>query len=77
MTKESDLIAALDKLRDESTLKGYQISTYTYDPLIGVTSITPVNGVREIYQYDSAKRIEKVIDINGNILKEYKYHYKQ
>lgn len=76
-TKESGLIASLDKLRDESTLKNFQITTYTYDPLIGVTSITPTNGVREIYKYDTANRLEKVVDINGNILKEYKYHYKQ
>ncbi|MFN3771750.1 hypothetical protein [Cloacibacterium normanense] len=76
-TKESGLIAALDKLRDESTLKNFQITTYTYDPLIGVTSITPPSGVREIYKYDTANRLEKVVDINGNILKEYKYHYKQ
>ena len=45
--------------------------------MIGVTSITPPNGIREIYHYDAANRLEKVVDINGNILKEYKYQYKQ
>lgn len=52
------------------------VSTYTYDPLIGVRSITPPSGVREQYLYDSAGRLEKVIDVNGKILKEMKYNYK-
>ncbi|MGG7549804.1 RHS repeat protein [Chryseobacterium arthrosphaerae] len=52
------------------------VSTYTYDPLIGVRSITPPSGIREQYLYDSAGRLEKVIDVNGKILKEMKYNYK-
>ena len=35
------------------------------------------SGIREIYKYDGANRLERVTDINGNILKEYKYKYKQ
>lgn len=74
---ELALLTALDTFRNNSVLSGYQISTYTYDPLIGVRSITPPSGIREYYIYDSANRLEKVVDINGNILKEYKYNYKQ
>ena len=74
---ESALLAALDSFRNNSALSGYQISTYSYDPLIGVRSITPPSGIREYYIYDSANRLEKVVDSNGNILKEYKYNYKQ
>lgn len=73
---EQSLISALDLFRNNSGLAGYQISTYTYDPLVGVRSITPPSGIREIYKYDSANRLEKVIDINGKILKEFKYNYK-
>lgn len=75
-TSEQSLISALDLFRNNSALAGYQVSTYTYDPLIGVTSITPPSGIRELYKYDSANRLEKVIDINGKTLKEYKYNYK-
>ncbi|SEG38469.1 hypothetical protein SAMN05421847_2141 [Halpernia humi] len=75
-TKESDLISALDNFRKNSAMANYQISTYTYDPLIGVTSITPPSGIREIYKYDAANRLQSVKDVNGNILKEYKYNYK-
>lgn len=72
---ESTLIDELDAFR--ISLPNYQISTYTYRPLIGVTSITPPSGIREIYNYDTANRLQSVIDINGNILKEFKYNYKQ
>ncbi|MYZ61719.1 hypothetical protein EH151_17700 [Elizabethkingia anophelis] len=73
---EQALITALDALRSNPILTGYQITTYSYDPLIGVTSITPPSGIREIYKYDSANRLESVKDVNGNLLKEYQYRYK-
>ena len=73
---EQSLISALDLFRNNSALATYQISTYTYDPLIGVTSITPSSGIREIYKYDTANRLAKVIDVNGKVLKEYQYNYK-
>lgn len=74
---EDQLITELDLLRKNLAPFNFQVTTYTYDPLIGVTSITPPSGIREIYKYDVANRLEKVMDINGNILKEYKYNYKQ
>ncbi|MGO4710102.1 hypothetical protein AB4Y90_13485, partial [Chryseobacterium sp. 2TAF14] len=73
---EGTLIAALDAFRKQSALQNAQVSTYTYDPLIGVTSITPPSGIREIYKYDSANRLENIKDINGKLLKEFKYNYK-
>lgn len=72
---ESNLILKLDNLRSDYSLSEYQTTTYTYKPSIGVSTVTPPSGVREQYQYDSSNRLEKVIDINGNILKEYKYNY--
>ena len=73
--KEQLLIDALDAFR--IALPNYQITTYTYDPLIGVRSITPPSGIREIYTYDTSNRLKEVKDVNGNLLKEYQYHYKQ
>ncbi|WP_294274387.1 hypothetical protein [uncultured Chryseobacterium sp.] len=75
-TSEQNLISALDTFRSDASISGYQISTYTYDPLIGVRSITPPSGIREYYRYDSANRLEKVIDSNNKVLKEFKYNYK-
>ncbi|KMQ62949.1 hypothetical protein ACM46_13390 [Chryseobacterium angstadtii] len=73
---EQSLIDALNTFRNNTALSSYQISTYTYDPLIGVKSITPPSGIREVYIYDTANRLEKVVDVNGKIIKEYKYNYK-
>jgi hypothetical protein len=74
--KEQLLLDALDNFRKDPLMADYQVTTYTYDPLIGVRSITPPNGIRENYIYDTANRLKEVKDIEGNILKEYQYHYK-
>ncbi|WP_126652107.1 RHS repeat domain-containing protein [Chryseobacterium aureum] len=73
---EQSLINELNTVRNNPSLKSYSITTYTYDPLIGVTSITPPSGVRENYIYDSAGRLQKVVDVNGQVVKEMKYNYK-
>ena len=59
-------------------LPNYQITTYTYDPLIGVRSITPPSGIREVYLYDSANRLKEIREQSqsGKLLKEFKYNYK-
>ncbi len=73
----NDETALLNALKDfKQSLPGYQISTYTYDPLVGIRSITPPSGITEYYHYDSANRLDKVTDANGKILKEMKYNYK-
>ncbi|RRQ46719.1 hypothetical protein DTW91_04365 [Chryseobacterium sp. SC28] len=71
---ESTFLAVLDTFRN--ALSGYQVTTFTYDPLIGVRSITPPSGIREVYIYDTANRLQEIRDVNGNILKSYEYHYK-
>ncbi|MCU7613904.1 hypothetical protein N0B16_05590 [Chryseobacterium sp. GMJ5] len=75
---EPDLLTALDTFRKNSALSNYQITTYTYDPLIGVTSITPPSGIREVYLYDPANRLKEIRenDASGKLLKEFKYNYK-
>jgi hypothetical protein len=72
---ESDLISALDGFRTHTELSDYQVSTYTYDPSIGIRSITLPSGTRESYLYDAANKLEKIADSNERILKEYKYNY--
>lgn len=74
---ENTLITALDTFRNQTTLKNFFITTYTYNPLIGVTTITPPNGMREFYRYDANNRLQSVVDTNGNIIKEMKYNNKQ
>lgn len=73
---ESALLAAQDTLRKDPNLTGFQITTFTYDPLIGVRTITPPSGHREFYIYDTANRLKEVRDMNGAVLKKNEYHYK-
>jgi len=75
---ESALLTALDTFRKDVSLVNYQITTYSYDPLIGVRSITPPSGIREVYLYDTANRLKEIREDNqfGKLLKEFKYNYK-
>jgi hypothetical protein len=75
---ETSFLSVLNSFRTHSALSAYQISTYTYDPLIGVRSITPSSGIREVYIYDSANRLKEVREDSqtGKLLKELKYNYK-
>ena len=53
-----------------------EITTYTYDPLIGITSTTDPKGITTYYEYDNFLRLMNVKDQDGNIIKNYDYHYK-
>ncbi len=63
----------LDKIR--TGLSDAQVTTYTYSPLIGMTSETDPNGRTTYYEYDDLNRLEYIRDQNQNILKKYNYHY--
>ncbi|ANF49244.1 hypothetical protein A0O34_01125 [Chryseobacterium glaciei] len=73
---EQALQNALDLFRNNTNLGNYQITTYVYDPLIGMKSMTPPSGIRELYKYDNANRLDQIVDENGKVLKKYKYNYK-
>ncbi|WP_027386473.1 hypothetical protein [Chryseobacterium gregarium] len=75
-TSETSLINALDSFRTNAALKNFIITTYTYDPLVGATTVTPPTGLREIYKYDKNGRLSSVADVNGNIIKDFKYNTK-
>lgn len=67
----------LDELR--SLLPGAQVYTYTYAPLVGVTSIKEPNGNQVYYEYDELGRLLRTYQIvNGHteVLSHYQYHYK-
>jgi len=72
---EGVLRISLNNLRN--ALPNAQVTTYTYDPLIGVTSITQPNGETVYYEYDNFNRLQFIKDANGNILKENEYHYRE
>ncbi|WP_163410244.1 DUF5977 domain-containing protein [Flavobacterium ajazii] len=72
--KEQLFRNALDTFR--ATLPNAFISTYTYDPLIGVTSITDPRGNVSYYEYDALGRLQFVKDKDLNVLQKYCYNYK-
>jgi hypothetical protein len=53
-----------------------QMTTYTYEPLIGMTSQCDVNNKVSYYEYDGLGRLKLIKDQDGNILKTFDYNYK-
>ena len=76
--KEQILKIALNSLRTtlKTTNPDAMITTYTYDPLVGVTSMTDTKGDEIRYFYDANQRLIKATDKDGNILSENAYNYK-
>lgn len=73
---ESTVLLKLDALRNDPALANAMVTTYTYKPSVGVSTITDPKGNRISYHYDGFNRLEFVKDKDGNILSENKYHYK-
>ncbi|MBQ4802583.1 hypothetical protein J8L88_06910 [Aquimarina sp. MMG015] len=75
-SSENQLRTALQNLRNHSYFSASQMVTYTYDPLIGMTSTTDVRNRTAYYEYDSLHRLYQVKDQEGNILSTNEYNYK-
>lgn len=83
-SKEAQLLEALNTFRKNTQLSDKKVTTYTYDPLIGVTSITPPSGIRQVFTYDAANRLKETkVRSKDNAgaytdkkAAEYKYNYK-
>ena len=65
----------LDKLRDSAYLKKAAITTYEYEPMVGMTSVTNPQGVTLYYEYDSFGRLNAVRDHDKNKVNSYHYNY--
>ncbi len=72
---EGALRQALNSLRT-ALPSDVMITTYTYDPMIGVTSMTDPRGYTVYYEYDTYNRLQYVRDAQGKLVSENKYHYK-
>ncbi|WP_407556486.1 hypothetical protein [Winogradskyella sp. 4-2091] len=75
---EASMISWQNDIRDSLVSDGYnvEITSYTYAPLVGVTSITDTRGYTTYYTYDDFNRLQFVKDNDGNILSENRYNYK-
>lgn len=52
-----------------------QMTTYTYNPLIGTTSMTDARDQTTFYEYDTFGRLYLVKDQDRNILQKHDYHF--
>lgn len=57
-------------------LPNAHITTYTYQPLVGMTSMTAPGGEVTTYEYDRFGRLLNVKDHSGKSIKQYDYHYR-
>ncbi|UYQ94804.1 hypothetical protein MKQ68_06830 [Chitinophaga horti] len=71
---DAALRTELNKLR---AIPGALVTTYTYKPLVGITSQTDVNGRTTFYEYDGHNRLRLIRDQDGNILKLINYDYSE
>ncbi|WP_152537370.1 hypothetical protein [Aquimarina pacifica] len=69
-------LSSINDLRNNSNMSETMITTYTYDPLVGISSITNPNGYTIYYEYDDFNRLEFVRDQEGNLISENRYNYK-
>lgn len=74
-TDQNDLQDYLDDLRNDTTTANAMVTTYTYEPLNGVKTITDPKGDIITFYYDAFGRLEQVKDKDGNILSENEYNY--
>ncbi len=52
-----------------------QMTTYTYSPLVGMTSGCDVDNKITYYFYDEFMRLKWIKDQDKNIIKTFRYHY--
>lgn len=70
-TSPSAFMLKLNSLRN--LLPNALVTTYTYKPLVGVTSVADPAGRMITYHYDGAGRLNAIKDEAGNLLETYEY----
>lgn len=52
-----------------------QMKSYTYNPLTGISTLTDEKNNISYYEYDDFNRLKNIKDQEGNIIKNYLYHF--
>lgn len=73
---QAGLITACNILRSDSSMSDAMITSYSYIPLVGVSSVTDPRGTTVYYHYDEHNRLEYVEDQNGKVLSKNEYNYR-
>jgi YD repeat-containing protein len=53
-----------------------EMTTYTFDPVVGITSVSDPSHVTTYYSYDAFGRLSAIKDSDSKTVKSYEYHYK-
>ncbi|TKC04534.1 hypothetical protein FA048_19535 [Pedobacter polaris] len=72
---DAQITVLVNQLRASPLLKDSYISSYTYEPLVGMTSKTDIKGMKTYFEYDDFQRLKNIKNQNGDILKSYCYNY--
>jgi hypothetical protein len=72
---QSTLISRFATLRN-SMPASTRLTSFTYDMLNGILTITDPNNSSTFYNYDSVGRLNQVKEDSGSIISAYRYHYK-
>ncbi|MCW3465170.1 hypothetical protein [Chitinophaga nivalis] len=67
----------LNKIRTALSGTTAQVSTYTYSPLTGITSVTDASGKTTFYEYDNNRRLKLINNLDGKIEQLIQYRYQQ
>jgi YD repeat-containing protein len=74
VSNDATMRNVLNNLR--TNLPNAFVTTYTYAPLVGITSQTDPNGHTTYYEYDGFNRLKLIRDQDNNIIKTFNYNYK-
>jgi hypothetical protein len=74
---DAALTSFLAPLRSNAAFKPSMVTTFTYLPGIGMTSMTDAKGMKTTFEYDSYQRLKNVKDKDLNITQAIRYHYQQ
>lgn len=83
LTKTNDLVANVsidgNAIIDEIRIAplNAQLTTYTYIPYYGMSSISDIRGQVATYEYNGFGKLFRIKDHEGNIMNELRYNYKQ
>lgn len=67
--------AFMTQVRNILKDKNVAVTTFSYKPLVGITSRIAPNGEKVTYEYDKFNRLSRILDHGGNVIQTFSYSY--
>lgn len=74
LTNQASIDLRLTAIRNSLASKDVLLTTYTYLPQVGMTSITNVNGQKTTYEYDAYRRLFQAKNHENKVVMHYEYN---